>query len=97
MVEEDEPFHPCFERQVHRLLVGQATQLIDHGKVLTENLKRENVDMDDLMVALHEHELEKPSDASSAWLETDGTISVVPKGRPGYHTRRHVRQVKHGG
>lgn len=82
---------------VHRLLVGRATQLIDDGKVLVANMQREHVDDDDLMVALHEHELEKPSQAASAWLETDGTISVVPRGRPGMQSRRHVRQVKHGG
>jgi uncharacterized membrane protein YcaP (DUF421 family) len=81
---------------VHRLLVGQATLLVDHGQVLDENLKRENVDRDDLEMALHEHELRDPSQASAAWLETDGTITVVPRGRPGRHTRRRVRQVKHG-
>lgn len=82
---------------VHDALVGKATQLIDRGEVLTANLRREHVDEQDLLQALREHEIEKPSDASAAWLETDGTISVVPKGRPGYHTRRRVRQVKHGG
>ncbi len=83
-------------RWVHGLLVGKATQLIDDGVVLTENLRRENVDEQDLMLALHEHELEKPSDAAAAWLETDGTISIVPRGRPAMHSRRRVRQVKHG-
>jgi uncharacterized membrane protein YcaP (DUF421 family) len=82
---------------VHRLLVGQATQLIADGKILTDNMRREGVDDDDLLQALHEHELQNPSQAAAAWLETDGTISVVPRGRPGQHSRRRVRQVKHGG
>jgi uncharacterized membrane protein YcaP (DUF421 family) len=83
-------------RWVHRLLVGQATQLIEDGTVLSQNLKREGVDEDDLLLALHEHELEKPSQAAAAWLETDGTISVVPRGGTLRHTRRRVRQIKHG-
>lgn len=81
---------------VHRLLVGEATQLIAGGKVLETNLRRESVDDDDLAQALREHELEKPSEAASAWLESDGTISVVPKAGRARHVRRHVRQVKHG-
>lgn len=81
---------------IHRLLVGEATQLIAGGKVLEANMKRESVDADDLAQALREHELEKPSEAAAAWLETDGTISIVPKAGRARHVRRHVRQVKHG-
>ncbi len=81
---------------VHRLLVGQATQLIAGGKVIKANMERESVDDDDLAQALREHELEKPSEAAAAWLEADGSISVVPKTGRARHVRRHVRQVKHG-
>ncbi len=74
---------------------GHSTTLISEGKVITKNLRNEELTQEELMAALREHGIESASAVSLATLEVDGSISVVPiesghlRGR-----RRAVRFIK---
>jgi len=61
---------------------GSPVPLVTRGHVLSAKLHRVGLDADDLARAAHENQLEGVQDIDSAWLETDGTISIVPKAHP---------------
>jgi uncharacterized membrane protein YcaP (DUF421 family) len=80
-----------------RFIVGKPTLLVNDGRVLEENMRRENVTMDELKAALHEHGIGNVSEVSLAMLEIDGDISMVARDSTDFRRyRRRVRQVKHG-
>jgi uncharacterized membrane protein YcaP (DUF421 family) len=64
--------HPRAEGVVE----GQPVPLIEHGRPLTDNLKRELITMDDLLIACREQGAEQIEDVEKAILEADGHISV---------------------
>ncbi|MEO6397195.1 MAG: YetF domain-containing protein [Tepidiformaceae bacterium] len=70
------------------ILEGKPRALIEDGKILQENLSKELVTEDDLMVALHKQGLLELADVEKAVLETDGNISVVPKRPSGEEQRQ---------
>ncbi|WP_096188030.1 DUF421 domain-containing protein [Evansella halocellulosilytica] len=61
------------------LLEGHPTYLIKDGNVLEENLKKENITIDEFMVLLREKDVFKLSDVDSVILEKNGQISVMKK------------------
>lgn len=71
-------------------VLGEPTVLINNGHLVTENLRRERVDPDDVLMALREHGVDNIADVKHAILETDGTISVVSQEAPTIHTKRRV-------
>ena len=74
---------------------GQATELIRNGQVLTANLEREGLTIDELMAALREHGIEDEKSVTLAELEVDGSISVVPVATEHLRGRRRaVRFIK---
>jgi uncharacterized membrane protein YcaP (DUF421 family) len=76
---------------LRRLTEGQATIVARDGQWLDDALKREGLDLEDCMMALREHGFGDVSEVELAVLETDGTISVVPRGSRVQKGRRHVR------
>ena len=64
-----------------RLVEGAPTLLVLHGKIIPQNMRREEVDEESLLAALREHGLADISQADMAVLEIDGSISVVPAGQ----------------
>jgi uncharacterized membrane protein YcaP (DUF421 family) len=60
-------------------LDGEPTILVDHGKVLVENLRREGISDRELAVALRQNQLLTPDEALYVFLETNGQISVIPQ------------------
>jgi uncharacterized membrane protein YcaP (DUF421 family) len=91
----------AFSRVAHRipyiahLFESDATQLMQGGKLIKRNLERENVDMDELMMSVREHGFDDLAKVDSAYLERDGSISVIPKDAPGKAiSRRHIRQFR---
>lgn len=91
----------AFSRVAHRipyiahLFESDATQLMKGGKLIKRNLERENVDMDELMMSVREHGFDDLAKVDSAYLERDGSISVIPKDAPGKAiSRRHIRQFR---
>lgn len=72
-----------------RVLEGEATVLIEDGKILHENLKKELVTEDVLIVAVHKQGLLDIADVEKAVLETDGNISVFAR-TPTTDAQRHM-------
>ena len=88
----------AFSRVGHRvpylkhLFESQPTPLVERGKLIKRNLERENVEEDELMMAAREHGIEDLAGVDAAYLERDGSISIIPKGAPGRSGTRHIRQ-----
>ena len=76
-------------QSLDRVLEGEATVLIEDGKILHENLKKELVTEDVLMVAVHKQGLLDIADVEKAVLETDGNISVFAR-LPTTDAQRHM-------
>ena len=79
-----------FQREIQ----GDPTILVDDGKLLMANMRREHVDPNDVLMAMREHGVEDLAKVQHAVLETDGTISIVTSDTPIMHTRRRVRRVR---
>src|SRR5690606_27960051 len=58
-------------------LRDRETPLIEHGRLLRRNMRREMVTEEELMAVLRKEDIEKLSDVRSACLEADGEISVL--------------------
>ncbi len=77
-----------------RLLEGTPTVLVQNGEFIEPHLRKEGVERTELEMAMREHGLESVSGVKLAVLETDGSISIVPKDSPMVRTRRHIRQFR---
>ena len=60
-------------------LDGEPTILVDHGRILVDNLRREGITDRELAVALRQNQLLSPEEALYVFLETTGQISVIPR------------------
>ena len=78
-------------RKVRRLVEGAPTILIHRGKVLNENIRRENITTQDLHQAFREHGISDPDQVDQAVLEIDGAISVLRKDELPAVARPHHR------
>lgn len=68
-------YWPAFGRTVE----NDPRKLIEDGKVIREAMKKSKISDDDLLQALREHGgVEKPEDVKKAYLERDGSITVIP-------------------
>ena len=69
---------------VRRFFCGKPIILIDNGKILTENLRRTRVNLDELTGHLRQKDVLDIQTVQFAILETDGSLSVFPypKDRP---------------
>jgi len=68
-------------RQVEKLLRGQARVLVSKGLVYPDHLKAEGLSHEELMQALRENGCATVEDCRLAVLEVDGTISVIERKR----------------
>jgi uncharacterized membrane protein YcaP (DUF421 family) len=75
------------------LVSGHPTVLVQDGQWLHTALDREGLDRGECEMAFREHGVETAEEVKLAVLETDGSISVVPKDSPTIRTRRRVRTV----
>lgn len=60
-------------------LHGKSTVIIQEGKILEDNLKKERLTTDDLLYHLREKNIFKVADVEFAILEPTGTITIMPK------------------
>ncbi len=60
-------------------LDGEPTILVDHGRILFANLRREGISDRELAVALRQNQLLSADEALYVFLETNGQISVIPR------------------
>jgi uncharacterized membrane protein YcaP (DUF421 family) len=66
--------------RAERVLEGRPRFLIRRGRVDYRTLRREAISKNELLAALRENGCFRPSQAEWAVLETDGAISVKPRG-----------------
>ena len=66
---------PAFER----LLRAPTLVLVENGKMLRKNMKAELVTKEELMAQLREKGVEDCVDVKRAYMEADGTISVIKR------------------
>ena len=64
-------------RQVRRVVEGEAALLVRDGVVIQSHMERERVSMDELQRALREHGIADIHDVALAVLEVDGSISCL--------------------
>jgi uncharacterized membrane protein YcaP (DUF421 family) len=80
---------------LQHLFESETTPLMQDGKVMKRNLEKENVEMDELMMSAREHGFDDLAKVHSAYLERDGSISIIPKDTTGKSvSRRHIRQFR---
>jgi uncharacterized membrane protein YcaP (DUF421 family) len=79
-------------RGAEHFLEGIPKVLARNGEVFHEVLRHELVSLDDFHEALRMNNLADPDDVALALLETNGSISVVPKGSGG--TERAARYLE---
>jgi uncharacterized membrane protein YcaP (DUF421 family) len=65
--------------RIRRLLEGEPQELIRDGVVDEGALRREGIDRDHLDAVLRSHGIIDPSEVKLAVLETNGSISVIPR------------------
>ena len=65
--------------KLRRLVQEPPTYLIREGRVLHENLRRERISEEDLKTQLRRQDVEDLGNVIEAYLEADGTISVITK------------------
>ena len=66
-------------KRARRLLEGHPTLLIHNGRLLQDNLRRERVTFEELLVALRRNGVLDPAHVRVAVLEENGGISVIPR------------------
>jgi uncharacterized membrane protein YcaP (DUF421 family) len=76
------------------LFESDPTQLVRRGRPIKRNLERENVEEAELMMAAREHGIEDLVGVESAYLERDGSISIIPKGAPARSGSRRIRHFR---
>lgn len=71
-------------RAFDRLAEGVPILLMENGRPLRQNMRKERIDEADILAAAREiHGLESLDQVKYAILETSGTISIVPKAGAG--------------
>jgi uncharacterized membrane protein YcaP (DUF421 family) len=81
---------------LRRAVEGHPTLLIRDGEFVRQSLRHESIEEDEVLMAMREHGIADVKEVQTAVLETDGSISIVPKAGDVIRTRRHVRFLKKG-
>jgi uncharacterized membrane protein YcaP (DUF421 family) len=77
-----------------RVAEGEPILLVSAGRILTDRLEREGVDIADLEQAAREHGVADLADVDAAVLEVDGTVSIIPATDTKITSRRKLRRRK---
>jgi len=64
---------------LRRLFRDRQTKLIENGRILRQNLRREMITEEELFAVLRKNGLDDPTAIRSAYLEADGEISLIKK------------------
>ena len=67
--------------RVRPALEGRPVVLVENGKAIESNLKRERITLDELAAQARLKEIESISDVRWAVLETSGAISFIPRSK----------------
>ena len=76
----DRALHFLTERspRARKALEGEPTILVEDGRILEDRMEHEGVTADELAMALRQNGLLHAEEARFVYLETTGTISVIP-------------------
>ena len=77
-----------------RIFEGEPTLLIKDGAYQERSIRREGLAVEEVDMAIREHGIEDAAGVRVAYLEPDGTISVVPIDAQVLHGRRKVKRVR---
>jgi len=77
-----------------RLIEGSPTMLVKDGAYLDQSLRREGVARDEVDMAIREHGIADVTGVQVAYLEPDGTVSVIPADQTVLRGQRKVRRVR---
>jgi uncharacterized membrane protein YcaP (DUF421 family) len=66
-------------RPLRRVLEGEPVVLVENGRPIERNLRRERLTLAELAESARRHEVENLEDVRLAVLETNGEISVIPR------------------
>jgi uncharacterized membrane protein YcaP (DUF421 family) len=61
------------------LLDGEPIVIVEHGKTIDKNMRRERVTMEDVMQAARQQNIRSLDDVDWAVMETSGAISFIKK------------------
>jgi uncharacterized membrane protein YcaP (DUF421 family) len=64
---------------VRRIVEPGPLQLVRHGRILRDNLRRELLTIDELHAKLRQQGVEDIAQVKAAYLESDGSISVIQR------------------
>jgi uncharacterized membrane protein YcaP (DUF421 family) len=68
-------------RRARRAIEGEPRLIVRDGRVLDKAMRQEGIDIDDVRTAIRAHGIDSVRDVRLAVLETDGSISVIPRER----------------
>jgi uncharacterized membrane protein YcaP (DUF421 family) len=77
-------------RWLNRLIIGEPTILIKHGKIIKSNLSKSHYSLMELLATLRAGGYPNVQDVEYAILESTGDISVIPKSDKVTLTPRHL-------
>jgi uncharacterized membrane protein YcaP (DUF421 family) len=75
----------------HRIFTPAPAVIVKDGKYLSDVMKREGVDEEEVEMAMREHGVIDLKEVQLAVLEPDGTISVVPTTSAMTRTKHRIR------
>jgi uncharacterized membrane protein YcaP (DUF421 family) len=75
----------------HRLFTPAPAIIVRNGKFLEDVMKKENVDQEEVEMAMREHGVVDLKEVQLAVLEPDGTISIVPTTASMTRTKHRIR------
>jgi uncharacterized membrane protein YcaP (DUF421 family) len=65
-------------RPLRRVIEGEPIVLVENGRPIERNLRRERVTLEELGESARLHQVESLDDVRLAVLETNGAISIIP-------------------
>ncbi len=68
-------------RRAAVLLEGRPQKLVEDGRPVEENMRRQRFSRDELVSRLRRYGIDRLEEVESAWLERDGNVSFVLRGR----------------
>ena len=76
---------------LHRFFMLRPTELVRNGAYLKREMELEDIDADEVEMAIREHGLDDVKQVKRAVLEADGSISIIGKDESGRYRRRRRR------
>ncbi|MGZ4149432.1 MAG: DUF421 domain-containing protein [Actinomycetota bacterium] len=80
--------------RAERFLEGVPTLLVKDGAFVDQALRHEGLASDEVMMAVREHGIDDVRAVRAAYLEPDGTISVIPIDAKVLHGKQHVPRIR---